>query len=183
MNDVHRGRSREALVHGKHTPPNKWGIEVDVVLTDVGPPAKYTIDTYLPLENDPNDKNHKRIIFHNAGRANGFTVNFQLYDNTNDGKGSGYYFPNPPDPHDPGDPGQWPLWSQKGAGCPPPGQWSEFQAVGISEDCLTLIVENLNQTETLFGYALRVRDDNGNFVTLDPGGNNMNGGGGFRGES
>lgn len=175
MNEYTRDQDCDLKIQAKHYPPRKWGIEVDVFLTDVGPPAVFTVDTCLPLEDDPNDPEHKRIVFHNAGRDSGFTINFQLYDNTNNGNGSGYYFPDPPDPKRPSNPDQWPLWSQQGAGCPPPGQWSEFQAVGVSKDRLTLTVENQNATTTYFGYALRVRDDDGNWVTMDPGGNNMNG--------
>jgi hypothetical protein len=186
MNDLHRSHDCETAVAAKHYAPKKWGIEIDVFLTDIGPPPDckpvFTIDTFMPMEDDPDDPRHQRIIFHNAGREDGFTINFQFYDNTDHGNGSGYYFPDPPDPKNPGDPNQWPLWSQKGPGCPPPGQWAEFEAVGVSKDRLTLVVENLNQTKTLFGYALRVRDDDGNWVTLDPGGNNMNGSG-LRGES
>lgn len=153
----------------RQVPGKPWEAEVDVYLTSVGPPAAFQIQTCLPV--DPNGN----IVFYNNGRP-GFSINFHLYDNTNNGAGSGYVFPNPPSP--PSKLMQWAMWSSAGQGCPPvgSGQWSEFTSVVVKDQGKTLVVRNTNSTQTLFGYTLRVTNDGGTtFVDLDPGGSNQNG--------
>lgn len=150
-------------------PDKPWEVDIDVYLESVGPPAKFKIKTCLPV--DPADENI--TYFFNKGRP-GFTVSFHLYDNTNNGAGSGYVFPNPPKP--PHKESEWALWSRQGPGCPPKdyGQWDGFTSINVKDHGLTLVVTNKNDSVTEFGYTLRVTDG-ANFVDLDPGGNNQNG--------
>jgi hypothetical protein len=71
------------------------------------------------------------------------------------------------------------LWSRRGAGCPPKDydkQWGEFSTVRVADNGMTLVVRNLNETQTPFGYTLRVTNDDGaHYLALDPGGDNQNG--------
>jgi hypothetical protein len=110
----------------KNHPKKGWIVDVDVYLYEVHP-VDFEIETCLPVVPDPPNPNPK-IVFHNSGR-DGFTVRFRLFDNTRDGNGSNYVFPDPPGPKNADDPLQWALWSRKGHGCPPPdchAQWDEF---------------------------------------------------------
>jgi hypothetical protein len=171
MNDVDlKSRPMKGATELRGQAPGKpWEAEVDVYLTSVGPPVAFTIETCLPTDASGN------IIFKNNGRP-GFNINFHLYDNTNDGQGSGYVFPNPPAP--PNKTGAWAMWSSAGQGCPPQGcgQWSEFTCTATKDQGKTLVVRNTNTSQTTFGYTLRVTNDNGaTFVDLDPGGVNQNG--------
>jgi hypothetical protein len=177
MHDVDIKERRGITAAAKHHPDNPWTVDVDVYLYSVGPPAEFTVDTCLPVELDCDDP-HGRIVFRNNGR-DGFNLVFRLFDNTNGGEGSGYVFPDPPGPKHVSDHNKWALWSKEGEGCPPAGyadQWSEFTSTSVTDQGQTLIVRNKNSTRTLFGYTLRVTNDDGQtFVNLDPGGNNMNG--------
>lgn len=165
---------------GTHTPGKPWEVEVDVYLDDVGPPPelkpKFHLNTCLPI--DP----YGNIIFYNCGRP-GFTIRFNLFDNTNGGAGSKYAFPNPPGPPGQPDPSKWALWSTKGSGCPPNNcnaQWADFQSDHVEQEGQVLVVTDVNSTMALFGYTLRVTNDRGStFVNLDPGGSNQNGSTGF----
>jgi hypothetical protein len=151
-------------------PQKPWEIDVDVYLKSVGPPADFQMKACLPI-----DKTNKNLYFYNEGRP-GFIINFHLYDNTNNGAGSGYVFPNPPAP--PNKESEWALWSRQGPGCPPKdhGQWAEFTSQNVKDQGQTLVVVNKNETVTEFGYTLRVTNDDGQkFVDLDPGGYNQNG--------
>jgi len=171
VQDLKHGRAAEAqggpaIDAGK--PTKAWEAEVDVYLKSVNP-LNFELATCLPVDNAGN------IVFYNNGRP-GFMISFRLFDDTNNGNGSGYVFPNPPDP--PNQKAKWAMWSSQGAGCPAPecGQWPEFTTVNVKDQGTTLVVHNTNSTQTLFGYTLRVTNDNGaTFVDLDPGGNNMNG--------
>jgi hypothetical protein len=168
-NEIHEERGRPKPQGTKPTKP--WETDIDVYLTSVGPPAQFQISTCLPLDQSGN------IVFYNNGRP-GFMLHFRLYDQTNNGAGSGYVFPSPPAP--PNQPMNWAMWSSAGSGCPVPGcgQWSEFTTVNVKDQGTTLVVQNTNTSQTVFGYTLRVTNDNGStFVDLDPGGNNQNGSG------
>lgn len=162
----------------KNKPDKRWTIDVDVYLYEAGPPAVFDVDTCLPSVDDPHDSN-RRIVFHNSGRP-GFMLRYRLFDNTNNGNGSGYVFPSPPGPDHVRDPLQWAMWSREGHDCPPAGyhaQWDEFTSVEVQDNGTTLLVWNKNQKAAEFAYTLRVTNDGGqSYVDLDPGGNNMNGG-------
>lgn len=172
MNDINVKSRTKAKDKGEQTmkAPNKpWEIDVDVYLNSVGPPVDFDIRACLPV--DANDK----LIFNNKGRR-GFMISFHLYDNTNNGAGSGYVFHNPH--KQPNRESEWALWSRDLPGCPPQnyGQWDEFTSQSVKNQGQTLVVENKNETITEFGYTLRVTNDNGaSFVDLDPGGLNQNG--------
>ena len=158
----HKGKHH--MHQGDRTGPDKpWVVDADVYLDHVGPPAVFHIDSSLPVQDG-------NLVFYNHHRP-GFTINFHLWDNT----GGNYVFPNPPAP--PHNEEQWALWASEGEGCPPPcSSWSVFTAQSVKDQGLTLVVRNLNDSVTEFGYTLRVTNDGGDtFVDLDPGGTNMNG--------
>lgn len=143
-------------------PTEPWVVDVDVYLEDAGDPPQFRLESCLPMDSG------EVITFHNRGRP-GFTITFNLIDET----GGGYRFPPNGKRHDA-------LWSRQGPGCPPKDfgrQWDEFETVRVVEpDRTTLVVRNLNETVTEFGYTLRVTNDEGaTFVDLDPVGNNQNG--------
>jgi hypothetical protein len=148
---------------GMSRPDESWLIDVDVYLEEASDPPKFHLETCLPMDDED------VISFHNRGRP-GFRIRFNLFDETAEG---GYLFP-PPNKKDEA------LWSKVGEGCPPDNyndQWREFTVVRVGQpDRTTLLVRNLNETETKFGYTLRVtRDDGDTYVNLDPGGDNQNG--------
>lgn len=157
------GKESKQIIENPNNDP--WPVEVDVYLQDVTvDPPRFSLDTYLPLDrHDP----QQVITFNNCGRKAGFEIKFNLIDET----GGGYCFP-PQKDRDKA------LWSRQGPGCPPDDygkQWDEFTVVRVVEpDRLTLIVRNKNQTVTQFGYTLRVTNDDTNYLSLDPGGNNQN---------
>lgn len=173
MNDISAKSGANPKSKGKQIlkgPQKAWEIDIDVYLYSVGPPADFEIMACLPV-----DTANENLIFYNQGRP-GFVINYRLYDNTNNGAGSGYKFPNPPAP--PNRESEWALWSRQGSGCPPlnHGQWAEFTSQNVKDQGETLVVINKNESVTEFGYTLRVTNDNGkNFVDLDPGGLNQNG--------
>lgn len=137
-----------------------WDVDVDVYLYGPAADPPFRIDSYL--QSSPGGD----LVFNNRNRP-GFIVKFHLHDET----GEGYEFPRPPR-HEDG------LWSKMGEGCPPKdhGQWEEFQSLRVEHNRKTLVVRNLNQTKTKFGYTLRVtKDDGGSYWDLDPGGDNQNG--------
>jgi hypothetical protein len=172
MSDIIEGDRTEAERKAEHQmpkaarkgPDKPWVVDVDVYLEDIGPPVEFHIDSSLPVDGG-------NLVFYNRHRP-GFTINFRLWDNTAEGN---YVFPNPPAP--PNNEEAWALWSSKGKGCPPPcSSWSVFSAQSVKDQGLTLVVRNLNDSMTEFGYTLRVTNNGGDtFVELDPGGNNMNG--------
>ena len=134
-----------------------WTVEVDVYVygEECEPPFK--IESFLQASENGD------LVFRNRGR-HGFNVRFNLIDET----GEGWEFPNQ---------AQDALWSSEGVGCPPAGcgQWKEFEAHHVQGQKI-LVVRNLNETETKFGYTLRITKDNGaSFRNLDPGGDNLNG--------
>ena len=138
-----------------------WQVDVDVYLYDSGATPPFKIESYLQA-----DKKNDNLQFHNRGR-HGFLINFHLHDET----GKNYQFPKPADKAEA-------LWSSMGPGCPPPncGQWKEFTAERIIQNRSVLVVRNLNETVTEFGYTLRVTNDDGaTYRDLDPGGDNWNG--------
>ena len=139
-------------------PNSHWEVEVDVYLEAATDPPQFSIETSMPVNEDG------EIVFKNRGR-HGFVILFNLHDLT----GQGYYFPGPPDLKEA-------LWSAEGAGCPAcAGQWSQFSTIRVTNKNMTLVVRNLNDTVTQFGYILRVTKDDNNYLALDPGGDNQNG--------
>lgn len=113
------------------------------------------------------------FFFENYGDDDeGFLLQFILVGNAH-----GYFFP---------DDKLEALYSRKGQGCPDePDQWPQFRAKEVKPGNKILVVRNMNQPgeEAEFGYTLRVTkrphetnlpDDQ--FLNLDPGGLNGNGG-------
>jgi hypothetical protein len=133
----------------------KWEIAIDLYVDweDADPP--YWLETCLQV----NSKNE--IVFHNRGR-HGFLITYNLHDQTD----REYVFVSGKKDV---------MWSQDVAeSCPDTsGQWKEFKVQNVSDD--TLVVRNLNETQTRFSYTLRVQDKDGNIRNLDPGGDNQNG--------
>ena len=107
-----------------------------------------------------------RLYFKN-NRFPGFRVHFRLNDPDNL-----YAFPTPNIPDHLGEA----LYSVDEARCPKEkGQWHEFKAESVRQNGLELVVRNMNETETEFGYTLRVTKDGGqNYLDLDPIGTNQN---------
>ena len=143
---------------GSGTP---WDVEVDVYLETVGPPATYRIESYLQPQGNGD------LVFENHGRP-GFNVRFCLHDET----GGGYKFDGPPNL-------QQAIWSQLGTTCPTSGVWDVFDPKQVKDQGMTLVAYNRNPSpaQGIFQYALNVTNDNGaSYVSIDPGGNNMNGG-------
>jgi len=138
-----------------------WDVDVDVYIyaEDHDPP--FRLESYLQTAPDGD------LVFKNRRRP-GFIVKFHLHDET----GEGYLFPKASDEDEA-------LWSRAGDGCPPDNygeQWEEFKVQRIIHNRQTLVVRNLNQTTTHFGYTLRVtKDDGKTYRDLDPGGDNQNG--------
>ena len=181
-NGAHTGRRRAQFVHssghkGKNhqqAPKDPWDVKIDVYLNSVGPapnyPADFDIQTCLPTQWN-NGEDNPQVFFFNDGRPF-FRVTFRLWDNTNGGLGSGYKFVA--DKNDA-------LWSKLGSICPTAGCWDVFAKSGIKRPNDTTITGDNPNDETCLGafqYVLRVTDGN-KIVSLDPGGNNMNGGTGF----
>jgi hypothetical protein len=134
----------------------KWQIEIDLYIDYENAQPPFWLDTCLQVNAE------NEIIFHNRGR-HGFLITYYLHDQTD----RGYVFLNSK---------RDVLWSWGEAGCPPEDygqQWREFKAQSVTDD--TLVVRNLNETPTHFGYTLRVQDADGNIRNLDPGGDNQNG--------
>lgn len=138
-----------------------WDVHVDVYLEPEGSEPPFYLRSCLPQNSDGD------LVFRNCGR-HGFFVNFHLQDP----HGTRYLFPRSAQLKDA-------LWSREGPGCPPENygkQWREFKAARVSPDGKTLTVRNRNETETKFGYTLRVTKDGGeSYLDLDPGGDNQNG--------
>lgn len=138
-----------------------WDVDVDVYLYAADHDPPFRLDSYLQSKPDGD------LVFNNRRRP-GFIVNFHLHDET----GEGYLFPKTSDEDEA-------LWSRMGEGCPPDHygqQWEEFKVQRIINSRQTLVVRNLNQTPTKFGYTLRVtKDDGKTYRDLDPGGDNQNG--------
>jgi len=137
-----------------------WEVDVDVYVKTENCDPPFHIDSYLQ------SKEEGDLVFYNRGR-HGFIVKFHLHDLT----GEGWAFPRPSDVDEA-------LRSSEGEGCPPQGcgQWEQFTPQRIENNRKTLVVRNLNETVTKFGYALRVtKDDGQTYRTLDPGGDNQNG--------
>lgn len=153
----------------EHHPSKPWEAEIDVMLTSIGPPADFKIQTCLPVDASGN------IVFANHGRP-GFKVRFRLYDNTNNGQGSGFTFPQGASATDA-------VWSILGAnGCPSEGAWQVFEqsSLKVEDGGATLVAFNRNPGPTPqgdFRYTLNVTNNGGPpYVSLDPGGSNQNGG-------
>jgi hypothetical protein len=174
--DRDEAAKRRPQLQGEHFPTKPWDVEVDVTLTSAGPPAVFDVQTCLPRDGDGN------IVFRNNGRP-GFSVKFRFYDNTTDGQGSGYAFPQGADQNDA-------IWSQLGENnCPQdPGAWDVFdkQSISIQQNGATLVVRNPNPKlqsgdgQGKFTYTLNVTQTGGKpYLPLDPGGVNMNGGSGL----
>lgn len=140
---------------------SSWPVDVNVYLRPDGEEPPFHLESRLPQNPDG------EFVFHNRGR-HGFFISFHLKDPHN----TGYLFPTSAQLSQA-------LWSRKGPGCPPENygkQWEEFSAVRVSPDGKTLVVRNLNETKTKFGYTLRVTKDGGDsYRDLDPVGDNQNG--------
>jgi hypothetical protein len=138
-----------------------WDVDVDVYLRPDGEEPPFKMQSCLPRNPDG------EFVFDNCGR-HGFQIHFHLKDPHK----TGYLFPRSAQLREA-------LWSWPRPECPPENhgeQWREFKAVRVSPDGKTLVVRNLNETETKFGYTLRVTKDGGDsYRDLDPIGENKNG--------
>jgi hypothetical protein len=170
----HHGIGQLGHASGHKSKPHKngpkkdhpWEVVIDVYLNSVAPDGTpdFDIQTCLPTQwNEP--ANNPVVFFFNDGR-NGFHITFRFFDDTNGGAGSDYRFVDEKD---------GPVWSQWGEYCPDAEAHDVFERLKRIDDT-TLEVFNANDEQREFQYALRVRKGQaGSIVTLDPGGNNMNG--------
>ena len=133
----------------------------------------------LPTTPNPAKPGQPEIIFHNHGHS-GFEIHFELMGDT-----KGHFFPPHTEKHNA-------VWSKCGSHCPTEtGVWEVFKPLQVIEngqppERRTLIVNNPNPTATptkppqgKFKYNLRVINDKNEWLNLDPGGDNSNGGYGF----
>ena len=145
---------------------NPWQKTINVTLTSVNP-TEYQI---TPVGPDPIPVGADGALIFNNDNHNGFNIDFVLIDQT----GQGYAFP-------PNNNKGQAVSSRLGAinDCPPQGTSVVLSPVNISgPNNNTLSVHNPNQGSVVgsFSYALWVTKDGGqSYVSIDPGGNNMNG--------
>ena len=143
-----------------------WTVAVDVYLKDVyldeagRRRGRFTLET--PMAKNKDDD----LVFENRGRP-GFNVVFNLHDET----GGGYGFPKQADKEEA-------VWSRYGPDCPDSEVRQVFRPLRIEDEGMTLVVRNENPAPAggPFKYSLRVTNDGTNYVLLDPGGVNENGG-------
>src|SRR5215208_3820441 len=109
------------------------------------------------------------LVFHNDHHP-GFYVHFTI----DDPDSNGYRFPKNEKKALAAK-----KWDGVGDPCPAQGEtWDEFYAESVSSDFKTLKVRNPNGSKAKFGYSLFVTqtpETGGQFLTLDPIGDNRNG--------
>lgn len=140
----------------------RWQVEVDVYLTSVDP-LEFHIES--PIQSAPDTD----LVFHNNCHP-GFEVIFNFHDQTGDP--DGYSFVKHKEDA---------IWSQLGDGkayCPKSEVWDVFKPLRLTADRMTLVAVNENSGTAVgkFQYALNVTNGT-RLVSIDPGGNNMNGSG------
>ena len=133
-------------------------VHVSVILKAPGsnPPFKFE-SSDVPI-----DANNV-IYFSNCGKFKGFMVHYDLVDTAN----PGFIFPTQIDDA---------LWVTDSGPCPTQAcKWEQFEAKRVENGGHTLVVKNKNRTVQDFAYTLRVKNGT-NWLDLDPGGSNQNGG-------
>ena len=143
-------------------------VTVKVILDAPGsnPPFHFESND-LPIGND------NVIYFSNCGKFKGFMINYVLDDTAN----PNFRFPtqtthgnNYLDEA---------LWATQSGGCPTAAcKWDVFEAKREDNGGRTLVVKNKNEVAENFAYTLRVANG-ANWLNLDPGGVNQNGGSPF----
>ena len=133
-------------------------VTVNVVIDSIERGEFHFETSDLPMES------HNVLVFDNTDDYSGFTIDYVLQNSGN------YKFPNSLGHA---------LWVRAGSkiNCPETRQtWGQFKADSVSDDGLTLTVDNKNDKVRDFAYTLRITDGQ-DWVDLDPGGMNRNGGG------
>ena len=141
---------------------HKKDVRINVRIDSVNP-LRFSVD---PVSNGlPKDPNGN-IKFKNKKDEDGFRIFFDLV--------------NPPEDY------VWPdddeiaeaVWSKIGTQCPQQGVWDVFTPVRSDNNRKTLVVDNLNPSPAQgeFHYTLRVVNGRGEYLNLDPGAINQNGG-------
>lgn len=151
---------KEKTRPAKASARQKWTVDVDVYLEQVDP-LVFHIES--PIQSAPD----RELVFHNNCHP-GFDVVFHFHDDTGDPDGYSFV-----------DDKQDAVWSQKGDGpayCPTVRMNDIFQPLRLTESRMTLVAFNPNSGEATgkFQYALNVTNGR-RTVSIDPGGNNMNG--------
>ena len=140
-------------------------VSVKVILDPPGsnPPFHFE-STDLPI-----DKNNV-IYFSNCGKYKGFLISYTIDDTAN----RGFRFPTHAHGNDHLDQA---LWATESGPCPLTAcHWdSVFKARSVDAGGQTLVVWNKNAVAQNFAYTLRVVNG-ANWLNLDPGGTNQNGG-------
>ncbi len=136
-------------------------VTVKVVLHAPGSnPAFHFESTDLPI--GPNNV----LYFSNCQQGQHFMITYSLDDQAN----PGYRFPTGANSKKDA------LWVQQGTACPTQQcDWNVFEAQAVLQNGMALTVKNLNDAPQDFAYTLRVQKT-GNWIELDPGGVNQNGG-------
>lgn len=149
-----------AMAREAESGDRKWTVEVDVYL-ESDDPLDFTVHSCLQQKKGGN------LVFHNNGRP-GFNIVFHLFDRT----GKGYRFPSPPHHR------RNAVWSQLGDDCPEREILEVLEPLRVINNGKTLVVYNANPEpkQGPFKYTLRVTKDGKDYLDLDPGGDNQNGG-------
>lgn len=140
-------------------------VNVKVILHAPGSNPPYHFESNdVPIDKD------NVIYFSNCGKLKGFEIHYELDDTDN----PGYRFPTRGSHGD--NHLDEALWVTQSGGCPTaPRKWPVFEAESVANGGLTLVVKNKNEDVENFFYTLRVAKG-ANWLELDPGGTNQNGG-------
>lgn len=149
-----------------------WTVEIDVYLVSDADPAapEFRVESCLESYDEGGEK---YLVFRNNCRP-GFDIHFQLHDLTN----KGYRFPRHEDDS---------VWSKIGTDCPKSEAHEVLTPKRVVEpDGTMLVAHNRNDKRNgrnigKFRYALNVSTTGrAPYLSLDPGGDDMNGGISFR---
>lgn len=141
---------------------HKKDVRINVRIDSVNP-LRFSVEPVSKgLPKDPNGK----ILFKNKKDEDGFKIFFDLVDPPED-----YVWPDDDDIAQA-------VWSKLGSTCPTQGVWDVFEPLRSDNNRKTLVVNNPNPSPAQgeFQYTLRVVNGRGDYLDLDPGGINQNGG-------
>jgi hypothetical protein len=140
----------------------KQDVRINVRIDSVDP-LRFSVEPVSKgLPKDPDGK----IKFKNKKGEDGFRIYFDLVDPP-----EGYLWPDDDDI-------ATAVWSKLGGQCPTEGAWEVFEPLRSDNNCKTLVVDNPNPcpAQGEFHYTLRVVNGAGQYLNLDPGAINQNGG-------
>lgn len=150
-------------------------VRVNVLIQRAENGVTYELRSHSPEAPIKTGKNGPKLVFNNnAGGQyhDGFEVVFQLEDQTN----QGYLFHQKPVNPQPTDAMSVKLIDEHGY-CPREGaKWAGFKPTEVTEDRLTLVVDNPNKYPQYFGFAFHFSKcgEQNSSLTYDPVGENQN---------